>query len=191
MSTHLPAAPIYKLASSLGELELTLAVLEDVAEVRALVAEVTTWLLDRGIRQWTEAPSAEYLQEKVRRRELYVARYGGQIVGVLSLHWADPETWGARPDDAGYVHNLAVHRGFAGPEVGRHLLGWAESQVAAAGRPYLRLDCWAENPALIHYYEQAGYVHRGFVEFSGWRGCLFENGVGPNAAVAGGMEEGR
>jgi ribosomal protein S18 acetylase RimI-like enzyme len=191
MSTHPPAPPIYKLATRLGELELTLAVPEDVAEARALMADVTTWLLDRGIRQWTEAPPTEYLQEKVRRGELYVARYGAQIVGILSLHWADPETWGARPDDAGYVHNLAVHRAFAGYEIGRRLLEWAEGQIAAAGRLYVRLDCWAENPALIRYYEQTGYVHQSLVEFSSWRGCLFEKAVGPHAAVAEGGEEGR
>lgn len=178
MSTNQPpVSPVDKPATRLGELDLAPAVSEDVETVRALMAEVTTWLLERGIRQWTEAPPAGYLEEKVRRGELYVARHGAQIVGVLSLHWADPETWGTRPADAGYVHNLAVRRAFAGHGIGRRLLEWAEAQVAAAGRSYLRLDCWAENPALIHYYEQAGYVHRGIVEFSDWRGCLLEKVV--------------
>ena len=192
MSTNPPAdPPVYKLATSLGTLELTQAAPEEAAAIRAMMAEVTTWLLERGIRQWTEAPPAGYLAEKARRGELYVARQGAPIVGTLSLQWADPETWGARPADAGYVHNLAVRRAFAGHGVGRRLLEWAEAQVAAAGRPYLRLDCWAENPALIRYYEQAGYVCRGIVKFSTWRGCLFEKAVRPEAASVGIQEEAR
>jgi len=85
--------------------------------------------------------------------------------------------WGNVPDDAGYLHRLAIRRVYAGMELGRQLLQWAEGKVASAGRDYLRLDCMAENQALRQYYEQAGFTYRGEVRGEGWRASLYEKKV--------------
>jgi ribosomal protein S18 acetylase RimI-like enzyme len=81
----------------------------------------------------------------------------------LALQRSDEETWGTVAGDAGYVHGLAIRRGFAGTGLGRELLRWAENMVAASGKKYLRLDCVAENTAFNEYYVRAGFGCRGRV----------------------------
>ena len=63
---------------------------------------------------------------------------------------------------------------YAGHQIGLGLLRWAESQVAEAGRKFLRLDCMAANPALRSYYLKAGFTFVGEVQKNGWSAALFE-----------------
>jgi protein-tyrosine phosphatase len=95
-------------------------------------------------------------------------------VATLALKWNDPTFWGDRPADAGYVHALAVRRAHAGSGLGARLLAWAEEQVAAAGREYLRLDCRAENDELRRYYERQGFAPRGEVSVDEFTSALYE-----------------
>jgi ribosomal protein S18 acetylase RimI-like enzyme len=88
---------------------------------------------------------------------------------------ADPEFWGRQKDDAGYVHRLAVRRRFAGREVGAVLLDFAGDQVAARGKPWLRLDCHKENTKLHRYYEALGFEHLTTIDIPSRRsGALFQ-----------------
>src|SRR6478672_2750638 len=117
-----------------GHLRIVQARQKDLTLFRSVIMEVARWLHARGIGQWTQAPPRAYLAAKIRRGDLYLAWLGDQLVGVLALQWADPEMWGERPPDAGYIHHLAVRRTFAGRGSGRELLRWAEAQTAATGR---------------------------------------------------------
>ncbi|MGH2516728.1 MAG: GNAT family N-acetyltransferase, partial [Ktedonobacterales bacterium] len=67
--------------------------------------------------------------------------------------------WTDRPGAALYVHGLMVRRTFAGRDIGRALLRWAEREAARRGKSLLRLDCDAKNPTLRAYYERAGFAH--------------------------------
>lgn len=161
--TIVPAQP--------SELETVLDILEEGAQ----------WLTSRGIDQWP--PGAfrgrrlQSIVDHLSVGEVYLAKVDGEAIGTLRLQWSDKPTWGEMPDDAGYVHALAVRRAFAGMGVGRQLLQWAEDTAAANGKHYLRLDCTAENPALRSYYEQAGFTYRGDIEGNGWKASLYEKPV--------------
>ena len=48
------------------------------------------------------------------------------------LQDADEDTWGARPDDALYLHGLRALRTYAGRGIGRAILRWTEEQVRSA-----------------------------------------------------------
>jgi ribosomal protein S18 acetylase RimI-like enzyme len=153
----------------------------DLDTVLNILEEAADWLISRGIDQWQPG-----LFRKVRRQsiayqvsggEVYLAKRDGQAVGTLTLQWVDKMFWANVPDDAGYIHRLAIRRAYAGMELGRQLLQWAEGKVASAGRDYLRLDCMAENQALRQYYEQAGFTYRGEVRGEGWRASLYEKKV--------------
>ena len=98
----------------------------------------------------------------------------GVIVGTLTLTWADPHVWGEQPDDAGYVHGLAIRRDAAGQGIGAAMLAWAGRAVAAAGRPYLRLDCMATNARLRAYYERAGFTQVRDVADANWSASLYQ-----------------
>ena len=98
----------------------------------------------------------------------------GRAVGTLTLGWDDHRFWG-EGNDAGYVHRLALVSSHRGGGLGHELLDWAESQVVAAGRRYLRLGCLAENGPLRAYYGAAGFEHRGDVSGESCDPC----GAGP------------
>ena len=121
-------------------------------------------------------------RERIGRGEMYLARLAGQTFGTFALQWSDEEVWGDVLGDAGYVHGLAIRRGFAGRGLGRELLRWAEEHVALSGQSYLRLDCRADNRDLNEYYERAGFCCRGQARVWGFEVNLYEKGVGASGA---------
>lgn len=140
----------------------------------SILEECSEWLLSKGINQWIPADfSRELLAGRIARGELFLARLEGEAAGTLTLQSHD-DLWAGFPGEALYVHSLAVARRYAGMDLGRHLLGWAEEHAAASGRSYLRLDCWSGNRVLRAYYLKAGFVHRGDVEEREWAASLFE-----------------
>lgn len=147
----------------------------DADALMAIFQAAARWLIGRGIQQW--APDQfhrEPLIAAIERGEVYAAVRGGAIVGTLTLTWADPRVWGEQPDDAGYVHGLALRRDAAGQGIGAAMLAWAGRAVAVAGRPYLRLDCMATNTGLRAYYERAGFVHMRDVGGATWSASLYQ-----------------
>jgi ribosomal protein S18 acetylase RimI-like enzyme len=146
-----------------SELDVRRAGLADVDEIVALLSETARWLLSRGIRQWPDPFPRERVERLVRRGDFYLVRLDGEPVATLALQWSDPTFWGEPPDDAGYVHALTVRRTHGGRGLGARLLDWAEAEVVACGREFLRLDCLAENDALRRYYERQGFEPRGEV----------------------------
>jgi len=153
----------------------------DLDRVLDILEEAADWLISRGINQWQPGlfrkVRRQSIADQVSRGEVYLAKRDGQAIGTLTLQWADKMFWGNVPDDAGYIHRMAIHRAYADMKLGRHLLQWGEVKVASAGRDYLRLDCMAENQALRQYYEQAGFTYRGEVRGEGWRASLYEKKV--------------
>ena len=171
----------------MSELDVRRAGLADVDEIVAVLSEAARWLLSRGIRQWPDPFPRERVEPLVRRGDLYLARLDGEPVATLALQWTDPTFWGEQPDDAGYVHALAVGRAQAGSGLGAMLLDWAEAEVVARGREFLRLDCLAENDALRRYYEGQGFEPRGEVAVDDLVAMRFERRCrAPEAAAAGG-----
>jgi ribosomal protein S18 acetylase RimI-like enzyme len=146
-----------------SDLEVRRAEPADVDEIVAVLSEAARWLLARGIRQWPDPFPRARVEPLVHRGDFYVARVAGEPMATLALLWSDPTFWGEQPDDAGYVHALAVRRSLAGRGLGARLLDWAEAEVVANGREFLRLDCVAENHALRRYYEEQGFEQRGEV----------------------------
>jgi len=154
------------------------ATVVDASTIMALHEEAARWLMARGIRQWLPGDlTMESLVAQIGRGEAYLARISGEPAGTFTLRWADPRIWGEQPDDAGYVHGLAVRRALAGRGLGRVLLASAGQMAAATGKTYLRLDCMAENPALRAYYEAAGFTYRGDVRGKTWSASRYEKRV--------------
>jgi len=152
-----------------GDLDAVLSILEDVAR----------WMVHQRIEGWTPGSfSRRRIAEIIGRGEMYLASLAGQAVGTFALQRSDEETWGRVPNDAGYVHGLAIRRDFAGGGLGRELLGWAENRVSRSGREYLRLDCTAKNDVLNAYYRMAGFDYRGRAVVRELEVSLYEKRVG-------------
>ena len=156
---------------------------DDAPHLHALRESAARWLEERGIDQWHpgEVGLATF-RAQIAAGEWFVDRLDGTVRAALRLLWADPEFWGARPDDAGYVHGLVIDRRHAGEGLGASSLRWAEAQTRAAGKTYLRLDHAAHNVRLARYYRELGFVERGRREFDAWGPVvLVEKAVGGGA----------
>ncbi|MGW2812100.1 GNAT family N-acetyltransferase [Streptomyces sp. NPDC001415] len=141
-------------------LVLDLADDSDLPALTSLYDGAARWMLDHGIDQWQPGgKDAEHFRLRMKEGQVWLARTaGGSVVGAYELWWEDEPAWGVRPPVAGYVHRLMVDRAVAPPGTGKVLLGHAERRVAESGRPLCRLDCRSDNPALLRYYQGAGYT---------------------------------
>ena len=166
-------------AKTYDKLEVREARIADLDAVMSMLEEAARWTIRRGIEGWTPgAFSRRRIADLMESGEMYLALLDGKPVGTFALQWSDRETWGNVPDDAGYVHGLAIRREFAGMGFGREMLRRAEQLVSVAQREYLRLDCVANNEALNEYYRRAGFAPRGSALVRGLAVTLYEKRVG-------------
>lgn len=134
-----------------------------------------TWLAARGIPPWTRPCPNQWIAARFAAGEFLVARRGAQVVAVVRVLRHDPHFWtDAAPDEALYIHSLAVARECAGQGIGAALLHWIGKQAKREGRSRLRLDCVATNPALGAYYARLGFAPRAEIAAGGERMMLFE-----------------
>jgi RimJ/RimL family protein N-acetyltransferase len=141
-----------------------------------VLADAASWLRARGIDQWPDRFERDWVLPAIERGETWLAERDGEVVGSLVVQWADPMFWAGYPEDAGYLHRLAVRR--PGTGLGAQLLRWAERHAAEAGKQLLRLDCVAENEQLRAYYERAGYEYVGDVTVGPYTQARYEKRVG-------------
>jgi GNAT superfamily N-acetyltransferase len=143
------------------KIEVRQAESEDAAVVLSILTEAAEWLRGRGIPLWHET---ELVPKDIWRHagegRYFVALCDGEAAGVFRFELTDPEFWpDATEDDSGFVHRLAVRRGYAGGRVSAAMLDWAARRVREFGRRYLRLDCDAARPRLRAIYEEYGFLH--------------------------------
>ncbi|HEX9057360.1 MAG TPA: GNAT family N-acetyltransferase [Ktedonobacterales bacterium] len=147
-----------------GSMRITRAEPGDERAIVEIDLDVRQWLLSRDIDPGQPPrPIEDIVADRVAAGQVYLASIGGDPVATVTLLWEDPESWGDVPNDAVYVHGLAVRRAAAGNGIGRALLDWAARTAVAAGRAHVRLDCMASNPALRDYYVRTGFTYRGDV----------------------------
>ena len=125
----------------------------------AILREVSEWLVARGQKLWDPDEISEVgVAQHARAGELVLGWEGDLAIACMYLQRSDPLFWPeAKPDEALYVHRLAVRRAFAGQGVAQAMLGWASADARRLGRPLLRLDTELR-PALMHLYEGTGFV---------------------------------
>ena len=141
------------------ELAIARAGMEAVPETDALIHEAADWLTAKGEPLW--GPNETSYDELVRvtqAGELVIGRVGNALAACMYLHGEDALFWPeARPDEAFYIHRLAVARKHAGRGFARAMLAWAENETRAKGRVFLRLDC-EPRAKLLALYQSAGFT---------------------------------
>lgn len=163
-----------------GTLAVRPARRDDLGAMLRLLSEAARWWESVDPPSpWPDPFPEERVRPSVERGEGYVAELDGRIVGCYTLQWEDPEFWGERPPDAGYVHRVAVDRSEAGRGIGRRMIEDAAARVARAGRPFLRLDTAKRSRPLRRYYGALGFAERGEVTVRGIRCVRFERAVVP------------
>src|ERR1700693_3446230 len=114
--------------------------MEAVPETDLLIREAAAWLIAKGEPLWgPNETSHEELVRVARDGELVIGRVGGVLATCMYLHGEDRLFWPeVAPEEAFYIHRLAVARKFAGRGFAQAMLGWAEEEARAKRRLYLR-----------------------------------------------------
>lgn len=165
----------------MSDLHIRAAHPDELEVVEALLIEASKWLASRGIDQWQYPPHRDRIIKAIERGECFLAFRKGQPVGTIQVDdYADPEFWKEEdhPEDAVYVHRMAVSRSTAGRKVGTELLDWAARQAADAGKSMLRLDAWKTNRRLHQYYLGMGFEFVRIVDLPHRKsGALFQRNI--------------
>jgi GNAT superfamily N-acetyltransferase len=137
----------------------------DEGTVLHIMRDAAQWLEREGIPQWKgmlTPKGPDLVQQRVKAGVAYLAFLHGRAVGTVAILWDDAFSWAEKGTDgsAGYIHGLAVLREYAGKGIGREILRWAVGEIKAR-KPFVRLDCMAENPDLCRYYEEEGFIAQG------------------------------
>jgi protein-tyrosine phosphatase len=139
-----------------GNLVIRRANHTDLNVVLQVLTEAATWQATEREAVWPVPFPNATVQASMARHETYALCRSDAVIGTVALCWDDP-VWEGQLPDSGYVHRLAVLRHAGGEGLGATMLGWADRQIADAGRNWLRLDCPASNRRLRNYYEHLGF----------------------------------
>jgi GNAT superfamily N-acetyltransferase len=141
------------------EAQIRLAIPQDAEVVSDILKEAARWLEEAGMPMWQENDvDIMRIVPDVHAGLFYIAEYSGDPAGTMKFQPDDSVVWpDARPQEAAYVHRLAVRRRYAGTGLSTALLRWAVERTQALGRTYLRLDCHALRPRLRAIYEEFGF----------------------------------
>lgn len=100
----------------------------------------------------------------------YLLQLDGQVAGIFSFcppSLLDQVLWlGREPASARYINRIIVGRPWHGQRLFAPMLAWCERAVLHAGMDRLRLDTWADNPALLAYYAGFGFAYLGEITTS-------------------------
>jgi GNAT superfamily N-acetyltransferase len=160
------------------ELEIRPGGIEDEAAALALFDEAIEWLVTRGLSgQWGEQPFSqrpdmgERVRETLSENEVRVAEHQGRPVGVLAVGACPPYVPG-NPVAELYVMLLVSSRRLSGERIGARLLELACQMGRERGSQMVRVDCWADSPRLVKFYEGEGFTRQGRFDLRGWRGQI-------------------
>lgn len=98
-----------------------------------------------------------FLEGEIGKGAVFVADEAGNITGTISVYETDEIIWGSDGETALYIHRLASAHTAAGRGTGAALVKWARARAFAAGKQWLRVDCWAENENLVQFYLKQGF----------------------------------
>jgi GNAT superfamily N-acetyltransferase len=144
-----------------GELQIRQATPQDAEVVADILREAARWLEQEGMPLWRESElQPATIVSDLDEGLFFLAKYSDHSAGTVKFQLTDSMFWpDALPQEAAYIHRLAVRRSYAGTGLSSAILQWAAARTHALGRRFLRLDCAASRPRLRSIYERFGFRH--------------------------------
>lgn len=162
------------------------ATLDDLPAILQLYDDAVAWLNARGnTEQWGTTPVSSRPHLVIKMAE-YI-QFGAvaeseELLGFIAVDINTPEPFAQligqeAVENSCYVRTLVASRTPAARGVGASLLRWAEQYTREQKKTCLRLDCWADNPRLVSYYESVGFVRCGEHDDNDYREQLFQKRI--------------
>lgn len=161
--------------------EVMPATMADVEDLALILQEAAAFKLSQGDTIWGRyAFTKDEAADIIAGGETYIARIDQQPAASVRLLWDDVRMWGPEKgadNQAAYIHRLATRNSFRGQGIGGRVLAWAGSRAQETGRPYLRLDCPAQNQKLCAYYLSQGFSFVGQEVRDNYAPAFFEKTI--------------
>ena len=114
---------------------------------------------------WGEYPSAEIVEEDIRRGEMYVVRGEKGLLGCVCVNRTGDPEYAAVPwqfeGEAGLFHRIAVSRAAQGQGLAGRMLTEVEDILRGMGCTVLRGDVSAANHKALKLYARMGMTRPG------------------------------
>ena len=107
--------------------------------------------------------SREMVQTEIDENRQYKILVDGVVACVFAVTFNDPLIWGARDQDAIYIHRIVTHPEFRGHSFVKEIINWAKDYAAKNSIKFIRMDTWADNEKLLEYYTSCGFDYVGVV----------------------------
>jgi len=98
------------------------------------------------------------------------------VVGVVAVGASPPYVPG-NPVPELYVTLLMSARHLHGNAIGARLLHLATDIARERRAQMMRVDCWADSPRLVRFYERQGFARDGLFDRRGWRGQILSKAL--------------
>lgn len=143
---------------------VSLACLDDVESILAIVAQQRTYLSSHNIPQWqSDYPSRETFLEDIKLHRLYCLRQDREVIGFFALVYPDPcyeHIEGKWKDNSSYqaIHRLAIKDQYKGCGYANQTLDFLKNQYN-----HLRLDTHELNKVMNACALANGFTYQGVV----------------------------
>lgn len=143
------------------ELTITRATADDLPLLKRIYAEAAEIQRAQNAPEWPPFEDAQLLGE-IGEQRIFIVSDGGVVAGIFTLAYDDPAIWHG-DDRASYVylHRIARTLSYARRGFLDGILAWVWAHARSLGRRGLRIDTWANNPALVSLYEGKGFAFVG------------------------------
>ncbi len=140
-----------------------------------------------GVGHWSKSGLLQSIRERIelgdpdqlRKKTLYAAISGEEVVGVIAVSTWPPGFWKrslwSEPQSPGLgVFDLCVSPALQRQGIGRFLMESTEQLARTRSILFVRLDAYVDNPYSTAFYRHIGYQERGLVDVRGVGLVLFE-----------------
>jgi hypothetical protein len=115
-----------------------------------------------GLPLWPAFPVGKIKAEIQSGLHFSVFLSDAVLAGYFSLALSDELIWLEKErGDAIYIHRMCRNPMRKANNLAVSILNWAYGFAAGAGRKFVRMDTWADNPRILNYYIACGFRHIG------------------------------
>lgn len=103
------------------------------------------------------------VEKEIAEGRAWKMMQGQEIVCIFAIDFSDAVIWGVKDlQPAIYLHRIVTNPRYRGNGYIQNIITWAVHFGKSAGKEFVRMDTWGDNPGLIAYYVKSGFQHTGF-----------------------------
>lgn len=143
-------------------MEFTLAVMQDLEQLKSIYKEIIKNMNENGIQIWDDFYPCEFLEDDIKNKRLYLLKKSGEIISAFALSDTNPGenavAWKDKYAKAMYIDRLGVNIKYAKKGTGSLMLAKAREIARTSCAEYLRLFVVDINTPAIRLYEKNNFL---------------------------------